>query len=376
MTRADGTPCAASALIGSSRGRYPGTMRAPTNAALANALGPATDANSVRTFMTSPYVAARVADPSAPDLRGSPAAGAGIYRARVLPTPPVLADDLVRPYLARIGADAAPPSIVELRALHQAHAAALSHESTWIHLGDEWDIDPSAAVARFVGSGRGGYCYHLNGGFASLLRTLGYDVTMHLGAVHGPDGPTDGLGNHMVLQVTGLPDDANPGGRWYADVGLGEGLLEPMPLVPGAYRQEPIGYELARAPENAPAEHGDWRLRIDHPHCNVKFVAFDSTPVSLDAFAAHHVEQSTAPTSMFVSLLLAHRRDATGVDSLIGLVLARVEADRTQQVLETPDDWFAALADVFGVSLLDVDAERRDALWRTTLATHEAWSAG
>jgi arylamine N-acetyltransferase len=288
--------------------------------------------------------------------------------------PPVLPAELMHAYLARIGADAAPPSVDALRALHRAHQSALAHESTWIHLGEEWDLDPLAAVDRFVRSGRGGYCYHLNGGFAALLRTLGYDVTMHLGAVHGPDGPTDGLGNHMVLRVDGLADDANPGGQWYVDVGLGEGLHEPLPLAEGAWRQEPIGYELRRAADGAPAEHGDWRLAIEHPHTNVKFVAFDSAPVGLDAFSAHHHEQSHAPTSMFVSLLLAHRRDATGVDSLIGLVLARIEAERTQHVLDDRDDWFAALADVFGIALLDVDTQRREALWRKTLAAHQAWS--
>ena len=258
--------------------------------------------------------------------------------------------------------------------MHRAHQGALAHESTWIHLGEEWDLDLEAAVARFVGSGRGGYCYHLNGGFAALLQTLGYDVTMHLGAVHGPEGPTGGLGNHMVLRVADLADDANPGGSWYVDVGLGEGLLEPIPLVVGRYRQEPIGYELRAAPEHAPPEHGDRRLLIEHPHCNVHFVAFDSAPVTLDAFAAHHFEQSHAPTSLFVSMLLAHRRDATGVDSMIGLVLGRIEADRTQQVLDDRDDWFDALADVFGVSLLDVDSARRDTLWRRTLDAHEAWA--
>ena len=291
-----------------------------------------------------------------------------------VPRPPVVPDELLSAYLARIGVDAAPPSTSALNELHRAHQTAISHESTWIHLGDDWDIDPLAAIARFVQTGRGGYCYHLNGAFASLLRTLGYDVTMHLGAVHGPDGPTTGLGNHMVAQVANLADETNPGGRWHVDVGLGEGLLDPIPLVEGSCRQEPIGYELVRAPGDSPAEHGDWRLRIDHPHCNVEFVAFDSEPVALDAFAAHHFEQSHAATSLFVSMLLVHRRDTAGVDSLIGLVLARIESDRTQQVLDDRDDWFAALADVFSVSLSDVDASRRDALWRKTLTAHEAWA--
>lgn len=283
-------------------------------------------------------------------------------------------DELLPAYLARLGVDAAPPSTAALIALHRAHQIAISHESTWIHLGDEWGLDPLAAIARFVRTGRGGYCYHLNGAFASLLRTLGYDVTMHLGAVHGPDGPTTGLGNHMVVQVAHLADATNPGGRWHVDVGLGEGLLDPIPLIEGSCRQEPIGYELVRAPGDSPVEHGDWRLRIDHPYCNVEFVAFDSAPVSLDAFAAHHDEQSHAATSLFVSMLLAHRRDTAGVDSLIGLVLARIESDRTQQVLDDRNDWFAALADVFGVTLSDVDTARLDALWAKTLTAHEAWA--
>jgi hypothetical protein len=54
--------------------------------------------------------------------------------------------------------------------------------------------------------GRGGYCYHLNGAFALLLASLGYDVRRHLGGVHGPDGPSpESLGNHLVLSVGGLP---------------------------------------------------------------------------------------------------------------------------------------------------------------------------
>ncbi len=289
---------------------------------------------------------------------------------------PVIPDALLQAYLARIGGEVADPSVDALHTLHRAHQLALSHEDTWIHLGEEWDLDPLAAITRFTEHGRGGYCYHLNGAFGALLHTLGYDVTMHPGAVHGPDGPTAGLGNHMVLQVANLADESNPNGRWHVDVGLGEGLLEPIPLTSGTYEQAPMIYELGRAPEGSPPEHGDWRLRIDHPHCNVKFVAFDSNPVPLDAFAAHHFEQSHAATSLFVAMLLAHRRDATGIDSMIGLVLARIETDRVQQVLDDRDDWFAALADIFGVTLHDRSALQRDDLWRKTHAAHEAWKAG
>ncbi len=286
---------------------------------------------------------------------------------------PVVPEDLLRAYLRHIDAEAVPPSVAALTELHRVHQMALSHESTWIHLGEEWDLDPLAAIARFTQSGRGGYCYHLNGSFAALLHTLGYAVTVHRGAVPGDEGPTAGLGNHMVLQVANLPNDANPNGRWHVDVGLGEGLLEPIPLMVGQYTQAPIHYELNRAPDDAPPELGDWRLRIEHPYCNVRNVWFDSSPVGFESFAPNHHELSHASTSLFVSMLLAHRRDTTGIDSLIGLVLARVETEKTQQTLEKRGDWFAALADVFGITLQDCDDTQREALWRKTLAAHETW---
>ena len=78
---------------------------------------------------------------------------------------------------------------------------------------------------------RGGYCFHLNGAFSELLRSLGYDVVRHVGGVHGPEGATgEEMANHLVLTVRNLPNDANPDGTWYVDVGLGDALHEPLPL--------------------------------------------------------------------------------------------------------------------------------------------------
>ena len=66
---------------------------------------------------------------------------------------------------------------------------------------------------------------------SELLLALGYDVSRHVGGVHGPVGPAEGdLTNHLVLTVRGLPTDAHPDGTWYVDAGLGDALHEPMPL--------------------------------------------------------------------------------------------------------------------------------------------------
>lgn len=72
----------------------------------------------------------------------------------------------------------------------------------------------------------------------------------------------------------------------------------------------------------------------------------------------------------------AQRRDAKGCDWLRGCVLGRVgEPEVDKQVVDTAADWFAVLADVFGLPLTDVSTTERDALWARVHAAHEAWAA-
>ena len=58
----------------------------------------------------------------------------------------------------------------------------------WIKAGEGWGIDPAESARRVAVERRGGYCYHLNGALGALLQSLGYDVTGHVGGVHGPGG--------------------------------------------------------------------------------------------------------------------------------------------------------------------------------------------
>jgi hypothetical protein len=52
------------------------------------------------------------------------------------------------------------------------------------------------------------------------------------------------LGNHLALEVRALPTGESSAGAWYVDVGLGDGLHEPLPLVAGSYRQPPYALSL------------------------------------------------------------------------------------------------------------------------------------
>ena len=55
---------------------------------------------------------------------------------------------------------------------------------------------------------------------------------------------------------------------------------------------------------------------------------------------------------------------------------SRIEASgTTTEVVERREDWFAALADVFDLRLVDLDAGERERLWQLVRAQHEAWAA-
>lgn len=274
-------------------------------------------------------------------------------------------------YLARLGVDAEPPSVEGLTRLHGAHVERVAYETLWIHLGERWGIGIDESVARVATRRRGGYCYHLNGAFGGLLRSLGYDVTRHVGGVHGPDGPTeDSMTNHLVLAVHGLPSAANPGGDWYVDAGLGDALDGPLPLIAGDYRQGPFDFVLDETPGGV----GDWHLTHD-PAGGFAGMSWRAAPVGMDAFAERHAWLSTSPESGFVRVLTAQRRDASGVDILRGLSLRRIGDGASESMLATRAELVDVLGDLFGLDVSPVSDQAWEALWARVHATHVAWES-
>jgi arylamine N-acetyltransferase len=274
-------------------------------------------------------------------------------------------------YLKRLGLEAEAPSVDALFRLHRAQVENVPYETVWLHLGEPWTVDANESVARVAHRGRGGYCFHVNGAFSELLRALGYDVTRHLGGVHGPDGPTESeMGNHLVLTVAGLSSDANPEGVWYVDGGLGDALHEPLPLIAGEYRQGPFTYTLTETPDAV----GDWHFAHD-PRGSFKGMSWWSAPAEMPEFAAQHERLSKSPESLFVQYMIVQRRDEEGVDIMVGLALRRVDGGQAAKprVFTERADWIDALRDVFGLRLVGAEPAALDRLWEKTLAAHQAW---
>lgn len=273
----------------------------------------------------------------------------------------------VRAYLAVLAvADPGRPSPAALAALHAAHVERVPYEALDIQRGVATSIDPIDSVRRIL-AGRGGYCYHLNGAFAVLLEALGYRVTRHRAAVQSRGAPPPGIGwaNHMALTV-----DLD-GERWFVDVGLADGLHRPLPLRPGVHRQPPFTCRL----DHSTTEPGAWRFEHD-PRGSFAGMDFELAPARPDAFAERHRYLSTSPESAFVRTCAVMRRDATGIDTLLGCVLTRrVDGGLTTSEIDTAGDWYAVLAGTFRLSLADLDAADRAELWTRVRAAHDAWRA-
>jgi N-hydroxyarylamine O-acetyltransferase len=275
-------------------------------------------------------------------------------------------------YLARLGLDPEPPSAAALFRLHRAHVERVPYETVWIHLGERWGVGVADSYDRIANHGRGGYCFHLNGAFSELLRSLGYDVVRHVGGVHGPDGPTgDEMTNHLVLTVHDLPDETNPAGDWYVDVGLGDALHDALPLRAGAYDQHPFHLSLDVVPTDGV---GDWHLTHD-PDGGFTGMSWHSAPTELDAFADRNEWLSTSADSGFVQVMTVQRRDATGIDVLRGLSLQRIGTGAHRTTVASAAELTAVLHDLFGLRL---DAQQRhalDARWPQLLDAQRAWEA-
>jgi arylamine N-acetyltransferase len=273
-------------------------------------------------------------------------------------------------YLRRLGfTDRPAPAIETLREIHRRHQRTVPYENLGIMLGPSPSVDPEASLARVAEVGRAGYCLHQNAVLELVLRDLGFEVERRHGHewTDPDDRDSDAL-NHLVLVVSDLPTHANPGGRWWPDVGLGEGHLDVLPLVPGKYLDGPFTFEITEVSEDG------WSARNDPTG---SFVGLEVTtrPTDQASIEAAHALLSTPPDGEFARVMVVQRRDENGLDTVRGCMQIRVDADGKHEVeLTTYDAWRAALVDI-GVSLEGITEVALRGLWERSWAAHLVWVA-
>ena len=186
-----------------------------------------------------------------------------------------------------------------------------------------------------------------------LLQALGFSLTHHQ-AVVGGVGPT----NHMVLVVD---VDGEP---WIADAGLGEGFLDPLPLVPGPHDFGPFRWTVELEPC------GTWWVAA-HDWCSFPGFRMDEEASPVSAFEPHHRRLATDPESPFVKTLVVQRPRVDRITTLRARTLSVVGPDvDSKRVVADEAEFYAVLVGEFGVT-------RRDPrLWaRPARSTRRSWRA-
>ena len=245
----------------------------------------------------------------------------------------------VAAYLERIGFVRTPHvDFATLAELQQLHMTAVPFENLDVALGSGVTVDPAVAIEKIVEQGRGGWCFEVNGAFATLLTALGFDVLL-LGAAVLLGGPS-GVIDHVALEV--MLD-----GPYLTDVGFGDSFTRPLAL--NAAGPQPGGngdYEFIASPQ------GTTLAKLD-----------DGVPVAQYRFkrVAHTLEQF-APASD------ALQSDATGTwrtkpfatrlinrgPDRVTLTSDRLKFNqrgvRTEEMVPA-DEWHGALDTWFGIRL-------------------------
>ena len=232
------------------------------------------------------------------------------------------------------------PTAETLRALQVAHLLAVPFENLSIHSSEPIVLDDEALFEKIVGRRRGGFCYELNGLFAAMLRSLGFDVQMLSAGVVNSEGVVGPDFDHMTLLVT-LEE------RWLADVGFGDSFREPLLLDErGVQTQGERDYKIVAEGESHTLmqreKDGDWKAQH----------RFTLQPHTYSDYAEMCNYHQTSPDSHFTKGPMCSRATAEGRITLSGMRLITTSKLGRQEVsLANDEEYGQLLREQFGITM-------------------------
>ena len=245
------------------------------------------------------------------------------------------------------------PDLDCLNAIHQLHLLNIPYENVDVQLRRPLDQDLERIFEKIVHRGRGGWCYEMNGLLEWALGQIGFDVMRLTGGVARKERGDEVLGNHLVLSVK-LDEP------YIADVGLGNGLIEAIPLRPDRFRQGHREFRLELLDDEI------WRFH-NFPGAIPLDFDFIFAPADEALLARTCESLQSDPDSMFRQNLICQRLRRDGVHLLLGRVLIFFgESGQTKTTLNSAQELSDSLLNVFGLS----DADTLE-LWPEVVARHE-----
>jgi N-hydroxyarylamine O-acetyltransferase len=227
------------------------------------------------------------------------------------------------------------PTLECLTGIHRCQAFTIPYENLDIQLGRYLDRDWSRIYEKLVSQRRGGWCYETHELLFWALREIGFEATMVMAGVHRREFGDMKLGNHtaILVQLDQL---------YLADLGLGDGIRDPIPLLAGDHRQGRLLFRL----EKIDSEY--WRF---HNHAFAYPYDFDFriAPVDLALIDKRAHELQTDHGSVLAQNLVCQIMHAESITCLTGRVLREKSPEGTTKALVSEQDFERILAEVFGI---------------------------
>lgn len=254
-------------------------------------------------------------------------------------------------YLQRIRYQGSLEPVSEtLQALHEAHLLTVPFENLAIHLGQPIILQEEALYEKIVRQRRGGFCYELNGLFAWLLRSLGFEVSLLSAEVAGEGGCFGPAFDHLALCVHHLG-----GFEWLVDVGFGDSFCRPLRLASGFEHREEHGHVyrlVGPAEEHSGITPGYWVMqRLDVGGWEAQY-RFTLEPYTLPDFSARCRYHQTSPQSHFTQKRICSLATPQGRVTLSDWqLITTTRGERNEQTLTDRQQYAVALAEHFGIAL-------------------------
>ncbi|WP_201851001.1 arylamine N-acetyltransferase family protein [Myceligenerans indicum] len=194
-------------------------------------------------------------------------------------------------YLARLGVPDRSASRAALDELHEQHVRTFTFDNIDVLLRQHPGVSLDAVQEKFVGRGRGGYCFEHSTILAAALDQLGYSVTRRLARVGDPARGAVSGRTRLVVEV------ALDGARLLCDPGFGLSILHPIALLDGLDEvQEGRRFLVSRVDDGGLAA---WQLsRLRNGSWEVQHTT-DALPARPSDVELGHHYTSTSPDSHF-----------------------------------------------------------------------------
>jgi len=243
-------------------------------------------------------------------------------------------------YLNHIGFTGRPRADLEtLKRLHRLHAETIPYETLDVLARVPLGTDVAAAYDKIVGHKRGGWCYEMNGLLGWALGSIGFAVTPVAAGVDRASRGDSAVGGHLALLVD------IEGQRTLADVGFGDGLVEPTPLKEGPFTQGQWIFRLEKLDDTW------WRFH-NHPEGAVGSFDFTEDTASPALLTEKCQYQQTSPLSPFVENAVCQRHFPDRLEVMRGRVLKTIRAgDVASRRIADIEDYRKTLDTLFGIEV-------------------------